>query len=259
MREALRRLAGDGLVEFEVNRGFFVADFGLEVVLERLEARLLLEPQIARLAAARRTEADLAALREAIARRAGGDDVGRGARRQPCVSPRARAATQNEQLWRLIDGLWIADVGRRLLARRYATPTWQADDASEHEEILEAVAAGDERRAEALRSPARRGRAAPLVGSAAPWRLTSCAVRARPAAQVLTSVRHEPPGSDSVGQPLCDASAEPVVHPDVRLHVDPEIVLPADRHGNERTRDDVLAALGELHLGPLLPLRHRAT
>ena len=66
VREALRRLAGDGLVEFEVNRGFFVADFGLDVVLERLEARLLLEPQIARLAAARRTEADLAALREAI-------------------------------------------------------------------------------------------------------------------------------------------------------------------------------------------------
>ena len=39
------------------------------------------------------------------------------------------AATHNEQLWRLIDGLWIADVGRRLLARRYATPSWQADDA----------------------------------------------------------------------------------------------------------------------------------
>ena len=90
VREALRRLAGDGLVEFEVNRGFFVADFGLEVVLERLEARLLLEPQVARLAAARRTEDDLAALREAISDGAGGDDVGRGPRRQPCVPPRSR-------------------------------------------------------------------------------------------------------------------------------------------------------------------------
>ena len=44
VREALRRLTGDGLVDFEVNRGFFVADVGLERVLERLEARLLLEP-----------------------------------------------------------------------------------------------------------------------------------------------------------------------------------------------------------------------
>ena len=45
VREALRRLAGDGLVEFEVNRGFFVADLGLDRVLERLEARLQLEPE----------------------------------------------------------------------------------------------------------------------------------------------------------------------------------------------------------------------
>src|SRR5262249_18761210 len=36
VREALRRLAGDGIVEFEVNRGFFVADLGLNRVLERL-------------------------------------------------------------------------------------------------------------------------------------------------------------------------------------------------------------------------------
>ena len=67
VREALRRLAGDGLVVFEVNRGFFVADVGLEHVLERLEARLLLEPGIARLAAERRHEADLGALRRTVA------------------------------------------------------------------------------------------------------------------------------------------------------------------------------------------------
>ena len=48
VREALRRLAGDGLVEFEVNRGFFVAEPGLDDVRQRLEARLALEPEIAR-------------------------------------------------------------------------------------------------------------------------------------------------------------------------------------------------------------------
>ena len=52
VREALRRLAGDGLVDFEVNRGFFVAEAGLDDVRQRLEARLALEPEIARLAAA---------------------------------------------------------------------------------------------------------------------------------------------------------------------------------------------------------------
>ena len=67
VREALRRLAGDGMVVFEVNRGFFVAEVGLERVLERLEARLLLEPGIARLAAERRNDADLDALRRAVA------------------------------------------------------------------------------------------------------------------------------------------------------------------------------------------------
>jgi DNA-binding GntR family transcriptional regulator len=150
VREALRRLAGDGLVEFEVNRGFFVADFGLDVVLERLEARLLLEPQIARLAAVRRDDDDLAALRQAIADEraaatsAGAHDASRS------FHLALATASRNEQLWRLIDGLWIADVGRRLLARRYATPTWQADDASEHEQILAAVEAGDADRAESL-------------------------------------------------------------------------------------------------------------
>jgi DNA-binding GntR family transcriptional regulator len=150
VREALRRLAGDGLVEFEVNRGFFVAEFGLDVVLERLEARALLEPQIARLAAARRTDDDLAALRAAI-------EGERTATTSAHAHDASRAfhlalatATRNEQLWRLIDGLWIADVGRRLLARRYATPEWQGEDAREHEEILAAVEAGRGDRAEEL-------------------------------------------------------------------------------------------------------------
>ena len=66
VREALRRLAGDGLVDFEVNRGFFVAEAGLDDVRQRLEARLALEPEIARLAAVRRTDDDLEVMRETI-------------------------------------------------------------------------------------------------------------------------------------------------------------------------------------------------
>lgn len=143
VREALRRLAGDGLVEFEVNRGFFVADLGLSRVLERLEARLHLEPAIARLAAKRRTDDDLAALGRAI-------DDERTARTAAAAHDASRAfhlavaaATRNAALLRLIDSLWIADVGRRLLARRRTQPDWQEDDVAEHRGLLAAIESGD--------------------------------------------------------------------------------------------------------------------
>jgi DNA-binding GntR family transcriptional regulator len=150
VREALRRLAGDGLVEFEVNRGFFVADLGLDRVLERLEARLHLEPVLARLAADRRTDADLSALRRSI-------EGERTARTAAAAHDASRAfhmavatATRNAALVRLIDSLWIADVGRRLLARRRTQPDWQEADVAEHLELLGAIDARDGDRAETL-------------------------------------------------------------------------------------------------------------
>lgn len=150
VREALRRLAGDGLVAFEVNRGFFVADLGLDRVLERLEARLLLEPLVARLAAERRSDDTLAALRATIA-----DE--RSARTAAQAHDASRAfhaelvrATGNEALVRIFDGLWIADVGRMLLARRRTQPDWQDADVAEHEALLDAVASRDGALAERL-------------------------------------------------------------------------------------------------------------
>jgi DNA-binding GntR family transcriptional regulator len=150
VREALRRLVGDGLVEFEVNRGFFVADLGLDRVLERLEARLHLEPVLARLAAERRTDDDLSAFRRSI-------EEERTARTAAAAHDASRAfhmavatATRNAALVRLIDSLWIADVGRRLLARRRTQPDWQEADVAEHLELLGAIEARDGDRAETL-------------------------------------------------------------------------------------------------------------
>jgi DNA-binding GntR family transcriptional regulator len=150
VREALRRLAGDGMVEFEVNRGFFVADVGLERVLERLEARLLLEPGVARLAAERRTDADLDVLRRTVA-------AERTARTAAAAHDASRAfhaalvaCARNDALNRIFDSLWIADVGRRLLASRRSQPDWREADVAEHEELLEAIEAGDGDRAEVL-------------------------------------------------------------------------------------------------------------
>jgi DNA-binding FadR family transcriptional regulator len=51
---------------------------------------------------------------------------------------------------RIFDSLWIADVGRRLLAGRRRQPDWQESDSTEHDALLEAIAAGDGDAAESL-------------------------------------------------------------------------------------------------------------
>jgi DNA-binding GntR family transcriptional regulator len=150
VREALRRLAGDGLVVFEVNRGFFVADVGPERVLERLEARLLLEPGMARLAAERRGEADLEALRHAVAAERSARSAASAHDASRAFHAAVVAATHNDAMARIFDSLWIADVGRRLLASRRSQPDWQDADVAEHEALLAAIEAGDGTLAESL-------------------------------------------------------------------------------------------------------------
>jgi DNA-binding GntR family transcriptional regulator len=150
VREALRRLAGDGLVEFEVNRGFFVADLGLEAVLERLEARLLFEPAVARMAAERRTGDDLAALRAAIDAEEVADTTRAAHDASRAFHRAVAAAGHNEAFVRIFDSLWLADVGRRLLARRRAAAGWQSSDVAEHRALLAAIERGHGRRAEEL-------------------------------------------------------------------------------------------------------------
>ena len=142
VREALRRLAGEGLVDFHSNRGFRVADLGLEAVLRRLEVRAILEPGIARLAAQRRTERDVELLNGCIARegRARGGIAAHDASREFHVT--LARASGNEELVRVLESLWLVEVGRRLLSRRSAVSDWQSDDIEEHRAIADAVAEG---------------------------------------------------------------------------------------------------------------------
>jgi DNA-binding GntR family transcriptional regulator len=145
VREALRRLSAEGLVDFHPNRGFWAADLGLDAVLRRLEVRLILEPGIARLAAERRTDRDLTELRRTIAReeRARTGLAAHDASREfHFVLARA---TGNDEHVRVLDSLWLVEIGRRLLSRRAATPEWQAADVDEHRAIADAV---EERRAD---------------------------------------------------------------------------------------------------------------
>lgn len=142
VREALRRLAGEGLVDPLANRGFRVANLGLDAVMRRLEVRAILEPAIARLAAERRDEHDLEQLGGAITREERAKDgiTAHDASRDFHVA--LARATGNEELVRVLESLWLVEVGRRLLWRRSAASDWQHEDAEEHREIAAAVAEG---------------------------------------------------------------------------------------------------------------------
>ena len=141
VREALRRLAGEGLVEFRANRGFWTSDLGLADVLRRLEVRLILEPGIAALAAERRSDEDLRALGEAIERESDATDPADAHDASRDFHLALAHATANPELERTLESLWIVEVGRRLMARRAAVHDWRSGDVAEHRRILRAVKA----------------------------------------------------------------------------------------------------------------------
>jgi DNA-binding GntR family transcriptional regulator len=150
VREALRRLTGEGLVDARPNHGFRVADLGLEAVMRRLELRLLLEPGIARLAADRATPADIAALREAIELEAAAPDAATAHDASRRFHMDLARAAHNQDLVTTIDQQWIVEVGRRLLAARAEAPDWLESDVREHREIADAIERRDPDLAERL-------------------------------------------------------------------------------------------------------------
>ena len=67
VREALRHLESEGLVERRANKGLYVTVVTLEEARQMYEVRGALEPVIARLFVERASEADVKALRQAVA------------------------------------------------------------------------------------------------------------------------------------------------------------------------------------------------
>ncbi len=150
LREALRRLAAEGFVVFRPNRGAEVADLTAEDVRVAYEARLVLEPGAARLAARRRPAAELAAMRAAAeaGRAPDGDRGGLAASRDFHLA--LIRASGNEYLVRLGEALWVPGIAELIYERQAAGPVQVLADADDHARIADAIAAGDADLAEAL-------------------------------------------------------------------------------------------------------------
>jgi DNA-binding GntR family transcriptional regulator len=151
LREALRRLATEGLVELTANRGATVAEHDFGDQRQSWLARMALEPGAARIAAERNDGPSVRAMRDAIEaqRAAGGDpaesyDVNRG------FHLALVAASGNPYLLRFAEMLWAPQLGVLIYAMQADDPAHVLAWADDHERITDAVEAGDAQLAERL-------------------------------------------------------------------------------------------------------------
>lgn len=150
VREALARLAADGLVELLPNRGARVAEVSPGDMAAAYEARLVVEPVAARLAAARRDEEGLTAMREAVAdQRRACAAVKEAYRANRRFHLALVEAADNPFLLRFVEAIWAGRIGLHVYLEQAAPAELEAD-ADEHARIVEAVAAGDGEEAERL-------------------------------------------------------------------------------------------------------------
>jgi DNA-binding GntR family transcriptional regulator len=151
VREALGRLAADGLVELLPNRGARVADVSPEDMRSSYEARVVIEPAAAALAARRRDPGELAAMRAAIAaHRDAFGDVHAAFNANRDFHLALVAASGNAFLLRFVELLWARRLGFRIYEAQRESPELIALDAEQHEAIAEAVRRGDATQAEQL-------------------------------------------------------------------------------------------------------------
>ncbi|UOY01984.1 GntR family transcriptional regulator [Blastococcus sp. PRF04-17] len=153
LREALRRLKQDGLVELDAHRDARVRPLDAAEARDLLELRGSLDPLAASLAAQRRTQADVADIRSALE---GLESLGdRPSAHQLASHHRFHAAihraSHNALLVELLDGLWV----KTDRYRRHGLEGGRTDDerdarATEHRQLFEAVRDGAADEAAAL-------------------------------------------------------------------------------------------------------------
>ena len=151
LREALGRLAADGLVDVLPNRGARVAEVREDDLRASYEARLVIEPGAAALAARRADPGRIAALGEAVEElRSTGGEVRAAYKANRAFHLGLVAAAGNPYLSRLAEALWVGRVGLRVYEAQRDMSQFVALDAESHAHILEAIEARDEAGAERL-------------------------------------------------------------------------------------------------------------
>jgi DNA-binding GntR family transcriptional regulator len=153
LREAMRRLMSDGLVELDAHRDARVSTLNAEEARDLVEVRRSLDPLAAGLAAERRTRGDLEVIRSTAAELA-------PLRSDPKVEELSThrrfhhavySASHNELLVQTLDGLWDkADRYRRLALTVERSQEDLDRTHAEHLALVEAVAAGDAETAAAV-------------------------------------------------------------------------------------------------------------
>ncbi|MCW2830518.1 MAG: GntR family transcriptional regulator [Aeromicrobium sp.] len=146
LREAMRRLMTEGLVELDAHRDARVSTLTAEEARDLLEVRLSLDPLAASLAAQRRTKDDIRRMRETLSR-------AEPLRSNPSVhdltSHRAfhqavYEASHNDLLINTLNGLWDkADRYRRLGLELVHSQEDRDQKDREHAALFDAVVAGD--------------------------------------------------------------------------------------------------------------------
>jgi DNA-binding GntR family transcriptional regulator len=152
LREAMRRLASEGLVLLDAHRDARVAPLTAVEARSLFEIREQLDPLAVRLAAERRDDADTASIREAAASL---EPLDAGSGLAALEAHRAfhtalYRASHNDLLIGLLDGLWDkADRYRRAaLETREDSPDDRARVQAEHQAMMTAVLDGDPHAAE---------------------------------------------------------------------------------------------------------------
>jgi DNA-binding GntR family transcriptional regulator len=146
LREALRRLKEQGLVELDAHRDARVARLDAEEARDLLEVRLSLDPTAASLAAQRRTGQDVAEMRAALA---GLESLPPDPTPAQLVAHRRfhaaiYRASHNALLVNLLDGLWdAADRYRRHGLQIERSDEEREEKAREHVLLFQAVVEGD--------------------------------------------------------------------------------------------------------------------
>ncbi|MGW5157958.1 GntR family transcriptional regulator [Nonomuraea wenchangensis] len=182
LREALRRLKSEGLVELDAHRDARVAPLAAEEARDLLELRRSLDPLAVALAAERRTKTDIAAMRAA---HEGLTPLpGNPAYEQLVAHRKFHAAlynaSHNDLLIQTLDGLWDkADRYRRLALEVERDQAARDRKAAEHETLLEYVIAGDGESAAAVMHE----HIATSLGAQAAWRLRKHHAETRPATE----------------------------------------------------------------------------